>query len=90
VEAEKHMPGLSEFLVRSDEFEKAKKALAATPDSKKTQADIDNYNKFVNEFNAAVNSSNQTLTTINNNSKKVLDAWENSRKHFMEQHVPKN
>jgi hypothetical protein len=90
VEAEKQMPGLSDFLVRSDEFEKAKKAMDATPASKRTQKDIDNYNKFVNEYNAAVNASNQVLTTINTNSKKVLDNWEIARKNFMERHVPKN
>jgi hypothetical protein len=88
-EAEKNLQGLSDFLVKHDEYEKAKKGFDGKPQNKRTQADIDSYNKYVNEYNQAVIASNRNLSEINTASKKVLDVWESSRKRFMEQHVPK-
>jgi hypothetical protein len=88
-EAEKLIPVLGDFLVKSDEFEKTRKSFDAKPESKRTQTDIDNYNAIVKQYNAAVASSNQTLNNINNGSKKASDHWETVRKRFMEQHIPK-
>lgn len=88
-EAEKQLPGLGDFLVKSDEFEKARKSFEGKPQAKRTQADVDNYNAYVKEYNVAVNSSNQILNNINSGSKKAIESWESSRKRFMEQHVPK-
>jgi hypothetical protein len=76
-------------LLKNDEFVIIKKAFDAKPAAKRTQADIDVYNKGVNELNAALNASNKLLTAMNTGREKVIDNWEVSRKRFMESHIPK-
>lgn len=88
-EAEQHIPRQREFMVKSSEFEKIKKTMDAKPASKRTQADVDKYNKAVGEMNDAVNASNASLQTINNGREKALTNWEATVKRFMETHVPR-
>lgn len=88
-EAGQHMPKQREFMVKSSEFDKVKKAMDAKPASKRTQADVDKYNKAVADMNDAVKNSNASLETTNKDREKVLTNWENAVKHFMETHVPK-
>lgn len=88
-EAENQLPGVNDFLIKSDEFEKVKKAFETKPASKRTQADVDLYNKAVNDINAALTTSNKILTSINSGRDKVLENWNITRKRFMELHVPK-
>ena len=88
-EGEKQLPGLNDYLLKNDEFVRIKKAFDAKAAAKRTQADIDVYNKGVNELNAALNASNKLLTAMNTGREKVIDNWEVSRKRFMESHIPK-
>jgi hypothetical protein len=89
VEGEKQLPGLNDYLLKNDEFVKIKKAFDAKAAARRTQADIDVYNKGVNELNAALNASNKLLTAMNTGREKVIDNWEVTRKRFMESHIPK-
>ncbi|MEO7990412.1 MAG: hypothetical protein ABI663_12780 [Chryseolinea sp.] len=89
-EAEKYIPGMSDYLLKSDEFGKIKKAFDAKPQSKRTQVDIDAYNKAVNEMNDAIAKSNKALQSQNAESQKALDGWNQAVKNFMEHYVPKS
>jgi hypothetical protein len=89
IEAEKYIPGMSDYLLKSDEFEKIKKTFDSKPQSKRTQADVDAYNKAVNEMNDAVNKSNKALQAQNAESNKALEGWNQAVKNFMDRHVPK-
>src|SRR6185369_4461324 len=89
-EAEKYIPGMSDYLLKSDEFEKIKKAYDTKPQSKRTQADVDAYNKAVNEMNDAITKSNKALQSQNSESQKVLDGWNQAVKNFMEHYVPRS
>ncbi len=89
-EAEKYIPGMSDYLLKADEFEKIKKAFDAKAQSKRTQADVDAFNKAVNEMNDAVAKSNKALQSQNAESKKALDGWNQAVKNFMEHYVPKS
>lgn len=88
-EAEKHIPGLTEFIMKNDEFAKIKNAFEAKPAAKRTQSDVDIFNKSVAEINNAVTTSNRTVADTNTGRQKALDHWENTRKNFMQLHVPK-
>jgi hypothetical protein len=90
IEAEKQLPGLNDYLLKNDEFEKIKKAFDAKPSNKRTQEDIDFYNKSVNELNASMESSNKLLLAMNSSRDKVMDNWDVTRKRFMELHVPRS
>jgi hypothetical protein len=89
VEGEKQLPGLNDYLLKHDEFEKIKKAFEAKPAAKRTQADIDVYNKGVNELNSSTNTSNKLLTAMNTGREKAIENWEVTRRRFMELHIPK-
>jgi hypothetical protein len=88
-EAKKQIPLLSDFIIKNDDFAKIKKAYDGKSASSRTQSDADVYNKAVNDINDAIDQSNKIATDANNNRKKVLDNWENSRRQFMDRHVPK-
>ncbi|MEX2231391.1 MAG: hypothetical protein WD824_04490 [Cyclobacteriaceae bacterium] len=89
VEAEKQIPGLNDFLLKNDEFEKIKKAFDAKPAGKRTKADVEVYNKAVAEINAAMETSNKLLTVMNTSREKAMNNWDVTKKRFMETHVPK-
>jgi hypothetical protein len=78
----------NDYLLKTDEFNKIKKAFDAKPQAKRTQEDIDAYNKAVNEMNKAVEVSNKQSVSSNTAREKVMTNWENTRKRFMDQHVP--
>ena len=89
LEAEKQLPGMSDFLLKNDEFEKIRKAFESKPASKRSQADIDLYNKAVDELNAALQSSNKLLVAMNTGRENALNHWNQTRQRFMEMHIPK-
>lgn len=88
-EAEKQLPGVNDFLLKNEEFEKIKKAFDAKPASKRTREEVDVYNRSIEDINAALSQSNNLLTAINSGRERVLDGWNVTRKRFMESHVPK-
>ncbi|HEX4852097.1 MAG TPA: hypothetical protein VFV08_14880 [Puia sp.] len=85
--AEKDMATLSDFYLKQDEFEKAKKAFDAKSGNA-TKQDVNDYNKAVKEMNNAVNAFNQTNNKVNNNRKQILNDWDNAEKKFADQHMP--
>lgn len=89
LEADKYVPGLNDFMLKNDEFEKVKKAFEAKPAGKRSQADVDIYNQAVNELNTALESSNKLLNVMNTGRDKVLEGWNGARQRFMDGHVPR-
>lgn len=87
-EAEKKIPLMSDFLIKSDEFNKIKKSFDAKPAGKRTQADIDSYNKAVNDINKAVNEYNKNSEELYASRNKVVTNWNQTKKRFMDLHIP--
>lgn len=87
-EAENKVAFMTEFLIKKEDFEKIKKAFDAVPPNKRTQVEVDNYNKAIDEYNKAVNLYNKTNESLNTNRAKVINNWEATRKKFMDTHVP--
>ena len=58
--AEKKMGGVTDFMLATENFNKTKKTFEAIPASKRTQADVDNFNKGVNDINAGAKNFNKT------------------------------
>ena len=81
--------GLTDFLIKEDEFNKVKKAFDAKPAAKRTADDINLYNHAVAEMNDAATGANKNLAICNEGSRKALEYWENAKRKFMETHVPK-
>ncbi|RAW00558.1 LIC11966 family surface protein [Pseudochryseolinea flava] len=78
-----------DFMIKRAEFDKLQKSMETTPANKRTQADIDTYNKAVTKFNATVNATNVASNADNTARKKLLDDHQEAERKFLDTHVPK-
>ncbi len=79
----------TDFLLKNENFGKMSKAFNAKSDKQRTQADVDNYNKQVNEINALTNTYNKTNQELNNGRTTYINRWNDSVSRFLDSHVPK-
>jgi len=86
--ATQKMEPVSNFIMASDNFTKLKKTFDKLPESKRTQADVDNFNKAVNDINKGTNAFNKANTDINKERNKMLDNWNKAVKDFMDAQMP--
>jgi len=86
--AETDVPKLTDFYLKQENFEKIKKAFEAKPESKRTQEDVNAFNKAVNEVNAAINTFNQVNTKVNNARSQAIDNWNKADKEFTDRNMP--
>ena len=87
-EANTKVPIMADFIMKAETFAETKKAFDSKSASKRTQKDIDEYNKAVNDMNSGVNKFNSTNNALNTNRNKLLNAWNNSVQEFMDTHMP--
>jgi hypothetical protein len=79
----------SDFIMKKEQFDKTKKSFDLKPAAKRTQADVDAFNKAVAEQNKAVNDYNKLNGDLNKQREKVMNNWEVTKKKFMDMHYPK-
>jgi hypothetical protein len=79
---------ITDFVLKEENFTKAKKAFDSKPAAKRTKTEIDDYNKAVNDFNEAVNNYNKVNKQTNKDRQKVLDSWNNSVKKYLDDYMP--
>jgi hypothetical protein len=87
-EAEESFPGIIDFYLKKDNFEKLKKAIDAKQPQERTKEEVDNYNKAVADYNTAVNVFNTTNTQLNDQRNTSLDRWNTAMQNFLNSHVP--
>ena len=87
--AENENAKATDFILKSESFEKLKKAMDAKDASERTKDDVDNFNKAVKEYNAAVNLSNQLGVNANTKQNDILKNWEETVAAFFDTHTPK-
>jgi hypothetical protein len=85
-ESEKEFPVLIDFFIIKDNLEKVQKMVELKSEKKRTQQDIDQFNKAVNEYNDAVKSFNQVLERTNNRRNKYLEQWNDQVNAFFNKH----
>lgn len=88
-EATNETPKMADYFMVTENFDKVKKAFDEVPEKKRTQADVDGYNKAVKEMNAGVNTYNATNQTLNKKRSSLIDGWNNTASKFTDTHVPK-
>ena len=86
--AEKDIPGLTDFYLKEDNFQKIKKSFDAKSPQSRTQQDVDAFNKAVNEMNSGIGNFNKSNTAINNSRNQVLKAYQEAEKKFADTHMP--
>lgn len=87
-EAKSHMPKLIGFFLSQENLQKVKTNFEKIPQAKRTQADIDKYNKAVNDFNAAVGEYNEINNMLNKKRTDLINDWNKKAASFLNKHVP--
>jgi hypothetical protein len=85
-EAEKDFPAVSDFYIKKDNFEKLKQAMDAKGEKNRTQQDVDQYNKALNDFNKAVQTVNRISDAANTKRAQYLNEWNSKVDYFFEIH----
>lgn len=84
-EAEKDFVVLSDFLLKAENFEKAKTSFET---SSKSKSDVDQYNKAVAEINKASDKYNNTNQQLNGKRNDLVKQYEETVNGFMDTHMP--
>lgn len=82
------IPPVMDYYMKNERFAEQKKQFDALTDLSKE--DVDNYNKAVNELNAAVNSSNKASQEMNSLIAKYTNDWNAAVSNFMGKHMPRS
>lgn len=80
---------ITDFFLKQEGFEKIKKQFDSKPANKRTQEDIDKFNKGVEEVNAVLNNFNATMSDINKKSNAALNDWNKTYSKYMDEHMPR-
>ncbi|HKO79361.1 MAG TPA: hypothetical protein VJU78_03160 [Chitinophagaceae bacterium] len=78
----------TDFFLKEESFTKLKKQFESKPSSKRTQQDIDQFNKAVNEVNAAGNEFNTMNNELNKQRNITLNGWNNGVKKYLDAYIP--
>jgi hypothetical protein len=88
-EAQNKLSGYSEFILKKDQAEKAKKTFDSKPAGQRTQKDSDQYNSAVEQYNKAVAEYNKINNELNASREKVMSNWDITKRKFLDRHVPR-
>lgn len=89
MEANTKIPGMIDYFLKNENFNKMKSALEAKPQSKRSKEEIDQYNKAVKELNESMTKYNSVSQELYKKRSELLNKWNSSVKSFMDKHVPK-
>ena len=79
---------MTDFLLKKESFDKLQKSFNSKPAAKRSQADVDEYNKAVNEMNQAGNTYNKLNNEVNKKRTNTLDNWNDTVKKYWDNHMP--
>jgi len=82
-------PSISDFFLKAEDFAKIKKQFDAKPAGKRTQQDVDQYNKAVNDMNDASNKFNGAMADLNKQGSSALNDWNKIYNKYMDEYMPK-
>lgn len=80
--------GLTDYFLKEESFMKMKKQFDSKPAAKRTQQDVDQFNKGVNDINAAGTAYNTLNKELNKQRTSTLDGWNKAVKKFMDDYIP--
>ena len=86
-EGEERMPYLTDYFIKKEKFEKIKANFDKIKPSKRTKADVDNYNKAIDELNKASAKYNEVNELLNKERSKMLNNWNKAVDSFLKKHV---
>jgi hypothetical protein len=82
-------PAMTDFFIKEEGFTKTKKQFDSKPSSKRTQQDVDQFNKAVNDINDALKGFNTTNNELNKERTSTLNDWNKTYSRYMDTYMPK-
>ena len=79
---------MTDFFLQEESFNKLKKQFDAKPGSRRTKQDVDQFNKAVNDINAASKNFNTNNADFNKQRSAGLDGWDKAVKNFLDNYIP--
>lgn len=80
--------GLTDYILVEENFNKTKKQFESKPSSKRTQQDVDQYNKAVKDINDAGKNYNTLNNDLNKQRAAALNDWDKTVAKYMDQYMP--
>jgi hypothetical protein len=80
---------MSDFVVKQEDFSRIKRDFDKKPEARRTQEDVDQYNKAVADMNNAVNNFNLNMKQLSKDGSKALDGWNKAYNNFLDEHMPR-
>ena len=88
-EATELAPRVTAFMMLNQQLEDTKLVIEAKPQKDRTKADIDSYNKLVNDINKEIGVYNKTMAKFNTEKTNAINNWNTASTNFITKHVPK-
>ena len=86
-EASKDFPGMIDFFIKKDNFEKIQKTFEAKSKNARTKQDVDQYNKASSEYNLAVAAYNKINNSTNLQRTNLYELWNQKINLFFKNHA---
>jgi hypothetical protein len=80
---------ISDYFLKEESFNKIKKQFEAKPPGKRTQQDVDEFNRAVNEINSELKKFNTTNADLNKQRTAILNEWNKTYSKYMDEYMPK-
>ena len=80
---------MTDYLLKEENFNKIKKQFEAKPSGKRTQQEVDNFNKAVNDINGALKNYNAVNADLNKQRTTILNDWNKTYSKYMDEYMPK-
>jgi hypothetical protein len=88
-EADNKVKDITNYFLKAENFATIKKSFDQKKDKDRTQEDIDQYNAAVNDSNDAGTKYNEVTAVLNKGRVDKLDNWNRTVSKFTDKHVPK-
>jgi uncharacterized protein (DUF1697 family) len=79
---------MTDFFLKEESFAKLKKQFDARSGSKRTQQDVDQFNKGVTDINAAANNFNAVNAELDKQRASTMNDWDKAVKRYMDNYIP--
>lgn len=89
-EAETKLSVFNDFLLKKGAVEKLQKSIESKSAAKRTEAEVEAYNKAIADYNDALKKFNTAVDAVNASRSKLIDKWNESSGKFTDKHVPKD
>jgi hypothetical protein len=81
---------ITDFYLKEENFNKIKKAFEAKREKERTQADVNQYNKALEEMNKGITEFNKTNNQLYASRKDLIENWNKASQNLLDKHTPRS